>query len=255
MPARLPVSCPPCSADASLSDGSNWSTVHHAAPTGMDRDYPLAALGHIQAEDLASFLSDPARTAPYPPPERVLSSPFFRCVQTALPTAQALTKRHGRAHAIALDHGVQEWYSTAKEGTGLHPRPGGAESLAPHFPEGSIDPEYTSTVYASRRGETLRGLHERIGLFLDTWVARMDEAGVRSVVIFGHAATVIAIGRLVGIKERHELTPAYRRHGARGHRRVRGHVAVPPPQRAGARRLRPVGRRIRRQGRLYARRR
>lgn len=199
-----------------MSDHANWTTQHHTAPTGMQRDYPvrdvtsllplsifyatngkLAALGHAQADNLAAFLSDPARTAPYPPPEKVISSPFYRCVQTGMPTALALSKRQGKKCPIGLEHGVQEWYSTALEGSGLHPRPGHVESLAPHFPEGMIDPEYSSTVYASRRGETLRGLHERVGLFLDTWIARMDEMGVRSVVIFGHAATVIAIGRLV----------------------------------------------------------
>lgn len=117
-----------------------------------------------------------------------------------MPTAQALSKRHGRPCAIALDHGVQEWYGPARVGSGLHPRPGGPADLAEYFPEGMIDLEYSSTVYASRKGESLRGLHERVGLFLDAWVARMDEMGVRSVVIFGHAATVIAIGRLVSSK-------------------------------------------------------
>ncbi|BEI89553.1 uncharacterized protein CcaverHIS019_0209150 [Cutaneotrichosporon cavernicola] len=205
-----------------LSDGSNWTSQHHHAPTGMDRDYPLAALGLNQAEDLGRFLSDPERTAPYPPPERVFSSPFYRCVQTALPTAQALTRRHDKIHPISLDHGVQEWYSTTREGTGLHPRPGGPDSMAPHFPEGMIDMDYTSTVYASRRGETLRGLHSRIGLFLDAWIARMDEAGVRSAVIFGHAATVIAMGRLLtGDMEREvtagcAVTSLYRRAGPLG---------------------------------------
>ncbi|BEI81754.1 hypothetical protein CcaverHIS002_0209140 [Cutaneotrichosporon cavernicola] len=60
-----------------LSDGSNWTSQHHHAPTGMDRDYPLAALGLNQAEDLGRFLSDPERTAPYPPPRTRLLLPLL----------------------------------------------------------------------------------------------------------------------------------------------------------------------------------
>lgn len=99
---------------------------------------------------------------------------------------------------------MQEWYGPAREGSGLHPRPDPAV-LRGLFP-GELDEEYTSTVYPSRRGETVAQLHERIGLFIDAWTARVDEGGEKSVVIFGHAATVIALGRLVSVNIRGSLT-------------------------------------------------
>lgn len=170
---------------------TNWDAEGKSSPTGMPRDYPLAATGHHQARDLAGFLSSAARTAPYPPPGAVYSSPLYRCVQTALPTAKAVGVK------IKLEHGVQEWYGPARAGTGLHPRPDVAV-LRGLF-QGDLDDEYTSTVYPSRRGETIAQLHDRIGMFLDAWTARVDESGEKSVVIFAHAATVIAMGRMVGV--------------------------------------------------------
>jgi broad specificity phosphatase PhoE len=77
-----------------------------------------------QAEALAKFLSSPS-SYPYstskpssyiepatkgsrpssdlPTPELVFSSPFYRCVQTAAPTARELGVE------VRLEHGVQEW--------------------------------------------------------------------------------------------------------------------------------------------------
>lgn len=129
----------------------------------------------------------------FPIPEKIVASPWYRCVQTAAPLALKLGKQ------IHLDHGPAEWYSHAAPGTGLHPRPimDGAASMSKHFPPGLINEEYTSTVYPSRKGESLREVHERLDLFAKTFVRRMDEEGVRSVVIFAHAATVIALGRAV----------------------------------------------------------
>lgn len=150
----------------------------------------LAAHGLNQSDDLAVFLTTPRE---YPVPEKIVASPWYRCVQTAAPLALKLKKQ------IHLDHGPAEWYSHAAPGTGLHPRPivEGAASMSKHFPPGLINEEYTSTVYPSRRGESLREVHDRLDLFAKTFVRRMDEEGVRSVVIFAHAATVIALGRAV----------------------------------------------------------
>lgn len=84
--------------------------------------------------------------------------------------------------------------------TGLHPRPAGPEHLAPLFPPSSIDTSYTSTLFPSRRGETLKELQDRADLFIEAWTGRVEEMGVKSVVIFAHAASVIALGRAVSNK-------------------------------------------------------
>lgn len=88
---------------------------------------PLTDHTHIslaeqeQAEALAQFLSTPnlypshpSSPSTYlkpsaepiselPKPELVFSSPFYRCVQTAAPTARELGLE------VRLEHGVQEW--------------------------------------------------------------------------------------------------------------------------------------------------
>jgi transcription factor C subunit 7 len=171
----------------------------HQSPTGVRLDFPLTAYGHAQAHDLATFLALPNETAPYPVPERVISSPYYRCIATAAPTARAL------GLPIAVDHGVMEWYPPAREGTGLHPRPAltGPKDVAGFFPDSEFDLEYNSTNYPSRLGEKMPDLFNRIDTFVDAWIGRMDDEGVKTAVIFGHAATVIALGRaLTGDRQR-----------------------------------------------------
>lgn len=91
-----------------------------------------------------------------------------------------------------------EYYGTTPANTGLHPRPApnGASDLDQFYP-GMLDEEYGSTLYPSRHGERVRDVFARAELFADTWVGRMDEEGVRSAVVFSHAAIVIALGRVV----------------------------------------------------------
>ena len=81
--------------------------------------------------------------------------------------------------------------------TGLHPRPSSPTHLATFFPRNAIDTAYTSTLYPSRRGESLRGLQDRADLFVEAWTSRTEASGARCVVVFAHAASVIAIGRAV----------------------------------------------------------
>lgn len=88
--------------------------------TGVCTDLQLAAYGHEQAEQLATFLSSPSALAPHAVPQKVFSSPFYRCIETSVPTARALgmvSSENEKAVAdgkgyegIRLEHGVQEWY-------------------------------------------------------------------------------------------------------------------------------------------------
>lgn len=93
--------------------------------------------------------------------------------------------------------------------TGLHPRPGHAEQLKQFFPEGTLDEQYRSTVYASRSGESVSELQARCDLvsfgmarrnlglmralpqFVDTFVNRIEAEfpDVKTIVIFAHAAS------------------------------------------------------------------
>nr|XP_019007368.1 uncharacterized protein I206_07819 [Kwoniella pini CBS 10737]OCF46149.1 hypothetical protein I206_07819 [Kwoniella pini CBS 10737] len=177
------------------------------SPTGMNRDPPLAVYGHEQAEHLSTFLSDSSKTHPYPTPELVFSSPFYRCIETSIPTAKklALIPEEGNKESVSqkisggirLEHGVQEWYSPVIPSTGLHPRPASPSNLAKFFPINSINTDYSSTVFPSRQGESFKALHERAELFVESWISKIEDLHpeVKSVVIFAHAASIIVLGR------------------------------------------------------------
>lgn len=67
---------------------------------GDDRDRPLTKKGHQQAQRLASLLG------PYGP-ERILSSPYTRCVQTLEPLAAQLALPIEPADELMEGRGVQ----------------------------------------------------------------------------------------------------------------------------------------------------
>lgn len=79
----------------------------------------LAAYGTTQALRLASFLSSPSALAPYPVPERVFSSPFYRCIETAVPTSEALRGVRGAGKGGHAGNGDGEEGKDATEGGGL----------------------------------------------------------------------------------------------------------------------------------------
>ena len=60
---------------------------------------------------------------------------------------------------------------------------------------------YTPTVYPSRKGESLKDLQDRADLFVESWTSRVEELypEAKAVVIFAHAASVIALGRAVSL--------------------------------------------------------
>jgi transcription factor C subunit 7 len=93
--------------------------------------------------------------------------------------------------------GLSEWYSPILPNTGLHPRPGSAASLKTYFPE--IDAEsWSSVYYPSRRGENVDALLDRAaGLLRDLVpeVERKFEGRHRNIVLFSHAATIIALDK------------------------------------------------------------
>lgn len=89
-------------------------------------------------------------------------------------------------------------YSPARPSTGLHPRPDSPEALSPLFPD-QLDLSYSSTLFPSRKGELIRDLQDRADTFIEAWTARVEEMGYKSVVVFGHAASVIALGRAVSV--------------------------------------------------------
>ncbi|WRT65107.1 uncharacterized protein IL334_002049 [Kwoniella shivajii] len=168
----------------------DWIDPEHiSGPTGLYHDPSLSAHGLEQAEDLGKFLASP--TDGSPSPEMIFTSPFYRCIQTSLPLAKNLNQK------LHLEHGVMEWFSKAKAGSGLHTRPHEVSKLHEHFPNDSLHPTYSPTYHPNRRGESLEELWDRIETFMSVFIKRIENEypDVKTISIFGHAATVIALGR------------------------------------------------------------
>ncbi|KAF5375041.1 hypothetical protein D9758_000243 [Tetrapyrgos nigripes] len=174
----------------------NWLSTNWKSETGLPRDPPLAAFGVTQAEELGAYFSALPEDQR---PTAIFSSPYYRCLQTAKPTSEALNI------PIYVEHGLSEWYSPVAADTGLHPRPGSASSLKTHFPQ--IDPEgWSSIYYPSRKGEDVQELHDRAKDFLVHFVPhverRLPEHQHKRVLFFSHAATVIVLAReLIGKRD------------------------------------------------------
>lgn len=144
-----------------------------------------------------------------PPVERIFSSPYYRCLQTVQPFVDLLAESAEKPHAAAPapatatataaaeptilgETGLGEWYGAAPF---EHPTSAPPEQLKALFP--AYDSTYVPAVRPSRMGETIAQLHDRVALTLDAIVRRCDETGVRAVLLCSHAATIIAIGRVL----------------------------------------------------------
>ncbi|KZS93003.1 phosphoglycerate mutase-like protein [Sistotremastrum niveocremeum HHB9708] len=170
----------------------NWVTQNWPNVTGTPKDPPLAAYGEAQSKELAAyFLGLPKEERP----TAIFSSPYYRCLQTSVPCAEAL------GLPIYVEHGLSEWYSPVAPGTGLHPRPSLPPDLLKYVP--GIDPSWTPTWIPSRQGETVEEVHSRVGGFLSLFVPRVQNAfGHKHILLISHAATVIALTReLVGNRD------------------------------------------------------
>ncbi|ORY90317.1 phosphoglycerate mutase-like protein [Leucosporidium creatinivorum] len=167
----------------------SWENPVWPNYTGTPRDPPLAAHGVDQAKELAAWLAEQPDK-----PEAIFSSPLYRCLQTATPASEALNL------PINVEHGISEWYLPVRRG--LHPRSLPAGRLTQWFP--LIDMSHQSLFYPTQKGETEDQVHERAEEVLRLLLGKLDrEGGPKSVVLFSHAATGIAMGRaLVGDRER-----------------------------------------------------
>lgn len=181
---------------------SNWVVdpnsgeyqAHLRSPTGIPSDPALTSHGVDQAKELAVHLKKVQ-----PPVERIFSSPYYRCLQTVQPFVQLLEEQsagqddtEGAKPAILGETGLSEWYGAAPF---EHPTSAPPAELKALFP--AYDTSYTPAVAPARTGETIAQLHERVALTLDAIIQRCDDMGVRAVLLCSHAATIIAMGRVL----------------------------------------------------------
>lgn len=175
---------------------SNWlpQGPYPPPPTGIDSDVPLAEHGVDQAKELAQYIGSLPREEQ---PQMILSSPFYRCVQTSEPIVKKLNV------PFALERGIGEWYKPDRE---VIPEPASVERLSALFPEVTIDTEWSKSplVVPSNRGETEQEVFERSGAFLKRFIARIngDYPHVERVLLVTHAATKQSMGmKLMGYKD------------------------------------------------------
>lgn len=175
----------------------NWLPPPHPPnPTGIDSDPPLAPHGVEQAKELAKHIkSFPSEDQP----QFILSSPFYRCVETGEPISEALNI------PIVLERGVGEWY---KVGRGIIPEPADYDRLKSFFGHLSNEKEWhrdeTVGVIPSLQGETEDDIFQRCKLFWSKFIPIFEEKypHVKNILIISHAATKIALGMsLMGFKD------------------------------------------------------
>ncbi|GAA6054944.1 hypothetical protein JCM3770_004063 [Rhodotorula araucariae] len=191
----------------------SWETQLWTSPTGIPRDPPLSAHGVDQAQELAGFLKaelgvESAADA-LDKGVVVLSSPLYRCVQTATPTAEAL------GVPIFVEPGLAEWYLPVRRG--LHPALADATFLQKFFllvaASSSSSAAGGAAAWAMlltppRTGESIRAVHARCATLVPALVSALEARGARTVVLFSHAATCIALSRAFA----NDLPPALLAH-------------------------------------------
>jgi transcription factor C subunit 7 len=157
-------------------------------PTGIPADPALASYGVKQAEELATHL-----LAIQPQPDKLYSSPYYRCLQTLKPYVTACAERNGGVE-VWVERGLSEFYGTARF---EHPSPAHMEELRRHFDH--LHSEAEPIVVPSTNGETIPQLHDRMAYCLAHLIARADQdsKGPKAILVCTHAAAIIAIGRVL----------------------------------------------------------
>lgn len=153
------------------------------SPTGIAADPPLTSHGTHQAAELGQHLLTLT-----PPIDAIYSSPYYRCLQTITPYVNL----KGSNALIRPEHGIAEYFGSAPFN---HPEPANSDVLKAMFP--SYDVDYDTVKKASRKGETLTQLYERVAETVRGVVQRCDAEGHRAIVLCTHAAVVIALGRIL----------------------------------------------------------
>ncbi|KAK3997248.1 phosphoglycerate mutase [Cladorrhinum sp. PSN332] len=169
---------------------SNWLVDHQTGtytsalrtPTGIPADPALTAHGVDQAKQLGARLLSAS-----PQIDRVYSSLYYRCLQTVEPYVRQ------SPHKVKGETGIGEWYGSAPF---QHPVPASLDTLGPLFPD-MLDLNYKPRVIPTRMGESVDELHDRVALTMNKLIEECDRDGVKSVLLCSHAATIIALGRVL----------------------------------------------------------
>lgn len=166
---------------------ANWLPLPHPPnPTGIDSDPALAPHGVDQAKELAKHLIGLPKEEQ---PQFIISSPFYRCVETAAPYAREMGLK------VALETGVGEWFKKSRP---VIPKPGNYETHTKFFPDVLADNSIWegSQVVPSIEGEDESDIFDRTSRFWAAFFPIFEEKypDVKRVLFITHAASKIAAG-------------------------------------------------------------
>lgn len=169
---------------------SNWLPLDQQVPppTGVDSDPPLAPHGVAQSKELCTYLTSGVAKEGLPVPQMAFSSPFYRCVETIMPTADALDLQ------IHIDRGLGEWF---KPNRATIPIPATSEAMHKFFERVPSPAVWDwGTVIPSIAGETEEAIFNRCKTFWAEFIPKFEAQfpHVDSIVIVTHAATKISLG-------------------------------------------------------------
>lgn len=93
---------------------------------------------------------------------------------------------------VRAEGGISEWFGAAHF---EHPSYAPVEVLEQYFP--AIDDTYISAVTRPPNGELATTLHLRVAKAMQALIERSDREGKKAILLCSHAATVIALGRVL----------------------------------------------------------
>ncbi|CEJ01813.1 hypothetical protein RMCBS344292_15834 [Rhizopus microsporus] len=155
----------------------DWVNPNPPLPTHLVNDPPLSEFGRQQAKELGEYLRDKHI-------DRIYSSPFYRVLETVYPLVD-------ECHIpLFIDNSMTEWYGLAHDRY-LPPAP--ISELKKLFPK--LDTSHTSTIPLPTGIETEKDCHIRVKEGLDKLIAYLDQQDVHTILLAGHAASVICAVR------------------------------------------------------------
>ncbi|KAG0659535.1 hypothetical protein C6P44_003582 [Monosporozyma unispora] len=184
-------------------------------PTGIPGDTKLSPNGVLQSKELAHYLLSLDTQ-----PDLVVSSPYYRCVETAYHITKLLDV------PLYTDRGLGKWFDydnttsmtsvlgeTSLKRKDVYP-PSGVETLNKLFKnsiksgwEDCINP-YSPEVI-EKKGETQQEMYERTRQFLQILARQLDREmpDAESILLVTHAPIKISLGlNLLGFKDTKEVT-------------------------------------------------
>ncbi|KAI9262736.1 histidine phosphatase superfamily [Sporodiniella umbellata] len=165
----------------------DWVNVDPPLPTNLLQDPTLSKVGRQQAQELKTHLQDKSI-------QRVYSSPFYRVLETVSPLVEECNI------PLFIDNSMAEWYGMAYE---KYLPPATNSELMELFPR--LDLSHQSSVPIPTGAETKEDCHKRLKVGLDKLVHDLDNQNVQTVLLSGHAASVICAVRALLNQEQYPV--------------------------------------------------